>query len=181
MNPDPVKVFPLQLEAAAVLRNNTNSDYDIWSYPDANFGNVLLGDGYFAYNDTSAIHCTFTPGTDCVPDGVPDSTGKMTDMWISLPHAGWNLIGWPYNTPATIDQDTGAPIQFTNGSEVKSWADAITAGWLPGDSMQSYESSWNYTGFNYSYDDQLTPGKGYYIYTNVDNLAMIITAPATAQ
>ncbi|MHB9036462.1 MAG: hypothetical protein ACYC64_07325 [Armatimonadota bacterium] len=174
-NTEPSAVFALQFEAGAILRNGSNADYDYWSQPDANFGNILLGDGYFAYNDYGyAAPCS----VDGVLDGVPDGAGVKTDMWISLPRAGWNLIGWPYNTPATIDQDTGAPLMFTDGIDMVSWADAVNVkGWLSGDSMQYYQGSWNFTGFNYGYEDQLVPGKGYYINTTVPNLAMVITAP----
>lgn len=176
INPEPSAVFPLQYDAGAILRAGSGQEYDFFSQPDLAFGGILLGDGYFAYND---FGYTATCKIDGLEDGVPSvSGGPKTDMWISLPNAGWNLIGWPYNTEVTIDQDTGAPISFTDGQSVKTWAEATAAGWLSGDSMQYFFGGWNYTGYNYSYEDKLTPGKGYYIQTSVPNIAMIITAPA---
>lgn len=180
-DPEPSAVFngldfengsPALMRMDAVSKNLVT--YDYWSMPDTAFGGILLGDGYLVWNDTGA---SATMTINGVPDGVPDALGNKTDMWISLPKAGWSLIGYPYNTPLTIDQDTGDPIFFTDGTSVKRWDAAVTAGWI-GDNIQRFNGiGWSLAGFNYYDEDQLLPGKGYYIYTNVDNLAMIITAP----
>lgn len=148
--------------------------YDYWSQPDAYFGGILLGDGYQVYNDGYASGVNSVDG---VPDGVPDALGNKTDMWISLPKAGWNLIGCPYNTAVTIDQDTGAPIYFTDGTQMLAWGAALGV-FLNSDNMQRWSGPyWVFAGMNWSGEEQMLPGKGYWIYTTVDNLAMVILAP----
>ncbi|MCX6343878.1 MAG: hypothetical protein NT018_02245 [Armatimonadetes bacterium] len=179
-NPEVRNVFPLDYEAAAQLQNSNQDYYDVWADPPNPFGGILLGEGYLAYSEVPVTSSFFDGVGDvatCLEDGVPDA-GVKTDMWISLPVAGWNLFGVPYNTAVAIDQDTGAPIWFTDGTDVLSWPDAMLPanGWLSSDSMQYMTAgAWSYAGINWGYEYQLTPGVGYWIYTNVPNLAMIIS------
>ncbi|MEN6356766.1 MAG: hypothetical protein ABFD83_06745 [Armatimonadota bacterium] len=180
INPEPSAVFngldfengsPSLSRFDAVTKGMVT--YDYWSQPDAAFGGILLGDGYQVWNDGAGSGTNTI--SDYIADGVP-SAGLKTDMWISLPKAGWSLIGVPYNTPVVIEQETGEPIYFTDGKQMLRWDAAVGAGWL-GDNIQRFNGAgWTLSGFQYVDEDQLTPGKGYYIYTNIDNLAMVIKA-----
>lgn len=160
--------------------------YDPWaSTPGGDFGNVLLGDGYWLIDPNQNTY-TVTG----IPDGVPDGSGQMTDMWISLPGnqydgkdaGGWNMIGQPFNhdTPISTDPNnpTGDNIFVTDGTTLLTLGEADAAGWLDG--MFSYWDGSTQTmmtaGFFFNDDDSLRPGKGYYIKTKKDNLALIIPA-----
>ncbi len=152
-----------------------NQIYNIYnSAVPETFGGALLGEGYWL---TGVVGQQIT--YESLPSGVP--TGEtLTDMWISLPGkddgqniGGRHLVGCPYdgNVPS-------ANIQFTNGIDVLSWPQANAAGWV-GYAM----SYWAGSGYNdITCDDtsvttKLRPGKGYWVETNIDNLAMIIIAP----
>lgn len=161
-----------------------NITYDAFATPPTAFGNLLLGDGYSFYNpDAGQV------SYDAVLDGVPDAAGTMTDMWISLPGdqndgvdaGGWHTIGCPFNHDIAIDPNfdfTGSNIQFTDGTTLKGWADAVSAGWVM-DSMYYFDGasqSQFAAGFFFNDDDQLRAGKAYTFKTNKDNLAVIIPA-----
>jgi hypothetical protein len=147
------------------------------------FGNVLLGEGYMIDPGVSG----FTQLTiDGVPNGVPDANGK-TDMWISLPKAGFALIGNPYAETVAVDQMTGAPISFTDGQSLKDWvtaSDELQPGgaWVAPtmgryDSVQGRYVTVGIYWFGDEYD--MLAGAGYFLEVKKDNLAMIIDAPAT--
>jgi len=88
------------------------------------FGNMLLGDGYWLNNTTGATQ-TFSY------DGA-DVTG---DHWISLPTAGWTLIGYPNYGRDSVPFDE---VKVTDGKTTKSMAEAISAGWL-----QDFALTWD--------------------------------------
>lgn len=149
--------------------------------PGLSFGKVLLGDGYWltVYSDGSKVQY------EGLADGVPDAGGAMTDMWISLPGAGggiggWHLIGQPFNhdTPVDDGSGTGVFITFTNGSVTMDWSDAVAAGWvspvMTGNDPATGGVPVQYDGLGS--DDHLRAGKGYWVQTFIDNLAMIIPA-----
>jgi len=178
-NPDPMAVF------TGINVVNTLSRYDAPTqtgilYDDldpAAFGNILLGDGYWLLSDG-----TYTVSYDGVPDGVPDGSGNMTDMWVSLPGAqldpddagGWHLIGQPFNH----DTNVMANLSLTDGTTLKSWEDAVAAGWCEG-VMTAFDASiqtGTTVGFDLADDDHLRPAKGYWFLTFKDNLALIIPA-----
>jgi len=161
-----------------------------WSMfvPDA-FGNILLGDGYWLYQPGSGS-VTY----DGVPDGVPDGVGNMTDMWVSLPGGqtdgvdagGWHIIGTPFNHPICFSKEQmnllGDNICVTDGSTLKTWGEAVAALWVD-DPMVTWDgvTQGNATaGYFFANDEFLRPGKGYWVHTNKDNLALIIpsTSPA---
>jgi len=142
--------------------------------PDA-FGGILAGEGYWV-NGAARQRFTYQSFTSGVQiDGIP------TDTWIPLPGSddgmnkgGRNLIGCPYNNSIPVSS-----IQFTNGVDIKSWSAAYSAGWV-----SSTISYWTDSGYNNitcngpSSVIALQPGRGYWVQTNVDNLAMIISAPS---
>jgi len=180
-NPDPASVFagaPDGLDYR-LYGNDPAAGGTVYDSLDPGaFGNVLLGDGYWLNQDS-----TGTISFDGVADGVPDSSSNLTDMWISLPGAGsgaggWHLIGCPYNHDIATDDgsSTGANVLFTNGSVVKNWSDAVAASWVS-DVMIGNNNPGG--GFNVQYDglgddDSLRAGKGYWVRTYVDNIAMIL-------
>lgn len=154
-----------------------------------NFGKLLLGDGY-QLNVTSACTVSYVG----VPNGVPDTANKKTDMWISLPGlqndgvsaGGWHLVGTPYATPLdcyALDTE-GNPVWkifFTDGTEVVDWQTAADVkGWV-GDTMYGAGPGGQVL-VSYLNDPSsggligMQPGKGYWLATKVDNLAMIIIA-----
>lgn len=178
-NPDPLSVF------SGINVVGTLSRYDAPSqsgviYDDLEpevFGNILLGDGYWLLSDG-----TYTVSYDGVPDGVPDGSGNMTDMWISLPGnqldpadaGGWHLIGQPF------DHDTNvvANLYLTDGTTLKTWEEAVDAGWC-GNTLFAFDPT-TQSGLGVSYDiaddDHLRANQGYWFYTQKDNLALIIPA-----
>lgn len=157
--------------------------YDPFDIPGA-FGNILLGDGYW-FNYPEGGTASYTG----VANGVPDSLGTKTDMWISLPGnqfdgedaGGWHLVGNPYNNDVPVDPNfnlNGEGILFTDGTQMKVWADAEAAGWVEGG--MSYWNAVNQgledMGFLFNTDDNLRVAKGYWLKTNKDNLAMVVLA-----
>jgi len=153
--------------------------YDYDTGIDPIFGGCLLGDGYLLNPDASG---TTSISVDGVLSGVPDAAGKMTDMWISLPKAGFALVGVPYAEDLAIDQDTGYPMAFTDGVTVKTWPEAVAANWV-GEAAQRYDAvvgRWITAGINYYEEESWQAGKGYLMEVKQDNIAMIITAPDAA-
>lgn len=148
------------------------------------FGNCLLGEGYLLENYANVDSFSYSG----VPDGVPDASNNMTDMWISLPGnqldaadaGGWHIVGHPFNHDTAIDlgSGTGDNVLFTDGTTLKTWDEAFAAGWVE-DVMSYFDASTqSYSTLSYGLgdDDHFRSGKGYYLFTRKDNLAMIITA-----
>lgn len=178
-NPDPMNVF------AGINIVGTLSRFDATTqsgviYDDLEpetFGNVLLGDGYWLLSDGN-----YTVSYEGVPDGVPDGSGNMTDMWISLPGyrldgqdaGGWHLIGQPFNHETAVIEN----LYLTDGTTLKTWEEAVAAGWC-GNTLYAFDPV-TQSGYSVTYDigddDHLRPGLGYWFYTNKDNLALIIPA-----
>lgn len=154
-------------------------------YP-AGFGSILLGQGYWL-RPKAATSISFTGFPDGLNTGGADPTLTETDMWISLPGNGgsggaWHMIGQPFNhdTKVTDLDGTDPVIQFTNGTDVKSWPQAVAANWVyntaygadpafGGQFRVSYEPSLSET-------DTFMAKHGYQIRTKLPNLAMIIHA-----
>ncbi|MGI6294962.1 MAG: hypothetical protein ACOX3G_02645 [Armatimonadota bacterium] len=155
-------------------------EYDPW---DDAFGNILLGDGYWLYAFTNGQTLTYNG----VEDGVPDTTGKKTDMWISLPGLGedgaWHIVGYPFATDSAVDSGNGEGdiIKFTDGTDVKTWGEAVDAGWVDATMYgQSAYGGFDVTMDGWGTDDSLRAGNAYQFLTFVPNIAMIIPAPADA-
>jgi len=132
-----------------------------WNLDAAGWGNILIGDGYWLYR-TDAASATFSY------QGV-DVSG---DHWLSLPRAGWTLVGYPNNTPTSVNYED---LLVTNGIVTKSIVDAIDEGWLS-------ETAFNYNNAARSLQPigvdavrtTLEKNKGYWFYTYQDNLALIV-------
>jgi len=178
-NPDPLAIFGSVPVNGTLWRLNA-PDQGMTPYDDldpAMFGNILLGDGYQISCDAGA-----TISYDGVPDGVPDGSGNMTDMWISLPGnqldgadaGGWHLIGQPFNHETNVV----ANLSLTDGTTLKSWEEAVNAGWCEGVMWQLDAASGGMidVGFDLATDDHLRIGLGYQFQTFKDNLALIIPA-----
>ena len=158
--------------ALQTIDNGSTVAYDPWDIDNSPIKAVLIGKGYYLQNGAAG-----TLSYSGVADGVPDSNGTMTDMWISLPKAGWQMIGQPFNHDTYVNKDqsedgTGDNISFTDGTTVKTWADAVTAGWV--DSTASSASG--SVGYSFNDSAKFEAGQGYYIQTKVANIAMIIPA-----
>ena len=115
---------------------------------------------------------------------------------ISLPGnatgtaGAWCMIGQPFDHDTRIgdkatgvlntDPADGSPvIQFTNGTDVKSWPQAVAAGWVDGyaygaDAAHGGGFSASYLGL--AQDDYFRARHGYQLRTKVPNLALIIHA-----
>lgn len=195
LNSDPIQIFTnsnlmpwnYTLDSFDATTESAKT-LDVWADVDPAFGGILLGTGYTIYADAD-----YTVSFAGLPSGVPDGSGNITDMWISLPgnqidnkdEGGWNLIGTPYGDAVAIDPNynvNGEGILFTDGVTVKTWGEASdnSAGtpWVA--SAASYidpsTGQVNATGFLFLDDDHFRPGVGYMIKTFKDNLAMIIPA-----
>jgi len=146
------------------------------------FGGMLLGEGYQMFGDADATY--HYEGLD---SGVPTG-GVKTDMWISLP--GWDsdyngtpdagglaLFGNPY-AEALTPSNAGV-IKFTDGTDVKTWQEAYDAGWVNDsfEGMTGATQSATTIDVNGYYDTTMPPGNGFWLWTFVPNIAMIITAP----
>lgn len=184
INPDPAAMFGA-VPISGYLTRLDAATQNMQTYDEIDtsaFGNVLLGDGMWLYGFGSTTF-TYTG----VPDGVPDGAGVKTDMWISLPGnqldtdnaGGWHLIGQPFNHDTPVSKTgVGDNIFFTDGTVLKTWAEAAVAGWVDG-GMQFIDATTQnmlLCSYDLADDDTLRAGKGYQLRTYKDNLAMIIPA-----
>ena len=167
LEPAPATVFgsvPIHLK---LMR--WNADTQSWisysQFNPAQFGNILIGEGYWM-KTTTAQPVNYQGLTD---------TDAM-DIWISLPQAGWNLIGNPF--PFNY---TWANAKVTDGNETISMASAKSRGWLKSKmdwwdgEYQSLRTCGISTDFPYT--QELYPWHGYYLKSNIDKLALILESP----
>ena len=113
------------------------------------------------------------PTTVCVT-----GTEVTGDQEIPLGKAGWQMIGVPY--PVAWGDVVGVgSIRVRNGAEVMTLAEAVAAGWL-------YHTVWEYDTAagewittTLAEGTTLVPEKGYYIYTYVDNLTLLLSEMPT--
>lgn len=188
--------YPNPSGCLSTLVFGNGSSYDAMN--PAAFGNILLGQGYWIRPKTSATTATITGFPDGLMTGGDPAT--QTDMWISLPGnstgtaGAWHMIGYPFDHDLKIanklsgvlntDPADGSPVvQFTNGTDVKSWPEAVAANWVDG---YAYGADTNLYGggFTASYlglarEDIFRARHGYTLRTKVANLAMIIHAHGT--
>lgn len=188
INPDPLSVYAGAPDGLDYLcyRYDPSSGWVTYdSFDPSAYGNVLLGDG-------SSLNCMSAGATISyvgVEDGVPDGTGAMTDMWISLPGSqtdgidagGIHLIGQPFNHNTPVDpsgQNIGDGIFFTDGTTLKNWSEAVADSWVDGklSTLDPANGAVDVQFDGWGGDDTLRPGKGYWLTTYKDNLALIIPA-----
>jgi hypothetical protein len=181
-NPAPSAVFRDTNNAALTINGGRLQKFDTPSGGYLNYtpssqtwGGILLGTGYFLRNDTgSAITVEYLG----VPNGVPDVNNNKTDMWISLPTAGYNMIGNPFNNNISWPS-----CLMTDGSTTVSIPTAKTTNlWWTG-SLQYFNNSTggflNISVSPTSSSRYMKPNMGYYLTTLKANLALIIPATAT--
>jgi len=177
-NPSPDAVFGAWADDYRLVKLDPVTQSGIgWASYDPAF-NILLGEGYKLTVDDGMDHPFSYQG---VASGVPDSEGKKTDMWISLPGQpgapiSEHWIGHPFlETVEWVD------IQVTDGTQTISVQDAVANGWL--------EGYWQYldapTQSGYAVDPDgilgdtfLSPWHMYKVLTYKNNIALIIPAPA---
>ncbi len=94
-----------------------------------------------------------------------------TDVWISLPVAGYAIVGHPFASPTAV---SGCCI--TDGIEMLSMAEAASRGWLDGGLYYWESSSGSLCYIDTQWDDaaQFSPWHGYWVQSLKPNLAMIV-------
>ncbi len=185
------------LDARLYGKNPVSGGQTQIDYSDPSAFVLLLGDGYEFNCDGTYSSKSY----DCVPNGIPDSSNNMTDIWISLPGldetkaggsvnldaGGWHLIGCPFNHNIPFDKDEGSVgngdnIFFTDGVTLKTWSEAFSAQWVSKVMYGKDNRGQFVAGFDedpYSADVYMAKGKGYWLETKKDNLAMIVPAVAS--
>lgn len=173
---EPTQVFAPCI-SQCTLRMFDAPSQAILTYPQTDFA-ILLGEGYKMYNPTTTtFYCTYMG----VADGVPDSYGNMSDMWVSLPGdqtddtsaGGMHWVGHPFYHSTQI-----ANCSITDGNYVWPIADAVSLGIIDG--LWPYLDAETQTmrtagvGSLGADDTFLVPTRMYEIRTHRDNLAMII-------
>lgn len=170
IDPYPENVFSgINIEGRLSRYNPiTTSMIDFSPWTPEEYGGVLLGDGAWLYVD-SEVTWTY----EGLPNGVPDLNNVKTDMWVSLPKAGATLIGHPFKDDVEL-----VNCLVTDGTATKSWDDAVAAGWVA-PLLTGYDApsmSYYDVGTDFIYVQVLQAYHGYWVYSNKDNLAMIIPA-----
>lgn len=135
-----------------------------WDTFTTTWGNILIGDGYWLYKNDAGAETFSYQGVDV-----------SGDHWLSLPRAGWTLIGYPNNTPASVSYEA---LLVTNGIVTKSMTDAVADGWIAdiayyySNSLRSLRTA----GLPDAFPNKLTidRNEGYWFFTNQDNLALIV-------
>lgn len=141
--------------------------YSEWTPDD--FGNLLLSEGYWL------ILPDAVPPAQLSFEGITDN--DTTDMWISLPKAGWTIIGCPYsysvdwNDVEITDGTVTIPLAAARDDH---WLDTICWWWdssIPGGALLSIglDDEWTET-------TTLNPWQGYWVQSFRDNLALIVPA-----
>lgn len=175
----------IQLHGRLYKVDATTGAYNTWNrFSPAAFGNCLLGDGYWLNNTTGVQKSVVYTA---VADGVP-SNNVMTDMWVSLPgnqldgedKGGNHLIGLPFDHQTNINKTltNGDNIFVTDGTELKTLKDAATAGWCLDTFSYWDNASGQYRTARPRFGtvNYLSPDRGYWFTTKLDNLALIIPA-----
>ncbi len=165
LNPDPTSVFAGYLDGLIrwdPLKAGGPGYVFYDEFAPEEFGNILLGEGYWVLKASA--------GSGTVSYSGADVSG---DHWISLPKAGWTLVGYPNMTPTTTAYEN---LLVTNGIETKSMADAVAAGWIDGVCLAWINGAYDSVGLPDQFPsyEELQQGKGYWFKTNIDNLALII-------
>lgn len=164
INPTPESVFSgFDIDSRltrwdAVLQGTFT--YDAWS-PEM-FGNVLLGDGYWFESDASGS----------VSFSALDDNNSM-DVWVSLPKAGWALIGNPFNRdfnwPDAKVVDGNVTISLQEAAKTEGWLNSLGYWW--DNSAQGLCDIGISDDFPWT--ETMLSWHGYWIETFVDKIALI--------
>ncbi len=112
---------------------------------------IVPSTGYWAY----------LPGSKAI---TVTSTQVTSDVTIGLPVAGWYQISAPWSYPKSA-------IEVTKGGVTKSWADAVSAGWVR-DQIYGYTA----TGGAYTTPTTMDPWYGYWMLAKVSGLTLTLKA-----
>jgi parallel beta-helix repeat protein len=116
------------------------------------------GTTYTQYTGTAAIEPVKGYWANLPANKTVTASGSVptTDQTVALVK-GWNMISVPWAYPK-------AAIQVQKGTETKSWADAVAAGWVR-------DTIWGYDGA-YQSVTTLDPWYGYWVRALVDGLSL---------
>jgi hypothetical protein len=170
IDPAPTSVFSVPISNGMQLSDNlyrwegaSQSQYMYDSWQPEVFGNMLLNEGYWLFSDAERGY-TYS--------GL-DDTDSM-DIWISLPKAGWTMIGDPFSkefpwASAKVTDGT-VTVSMQVASKVNIWLSS-TAYWFEAESQSQYD-----LGIPEDWPSTLNmkPKHGYWVNTNVDKLALIL-------
>ncbi len=165
VDPDPVNVLSA-FEIDSVLSRWDAATralviYDMWA-PEV-FGNMLLGDGYWLE----------TPVAGQISyQGLTDNDDM--DVWISLPKAGWSLIGNPFSTPFPWEQakvvDGNTTVSLYDATRTNGWMNSM--GWWWDNETRSLREFG--IADDWTENVNLLPWHGYWVESYVDKIALIL-------
>jgi hypothetical protein len=170
INPDPQAVFagtditvgdyPLYRWDAA-----TQGQYQYDNWAPWTFGGMLLSDGYTLYSITNGSYSYDTL-----------SDVDSMDVWVSLPKAGWSLIGNPYSYDYPWENvkvtDGNVTVSMQTAAKTNNWLQSVAFWWNAAEQSQ-YElgitEDWSNT--------TMMPVKhGIWVLSWVDKIALIMEA-----
>lgn len=95
-----------------------------------------------------------------------------TDMWISLPVAGYTIVGHPFTSPRRVNG-----CHITDGLEMLSVAEAAARGWLDGGIFfwESSAAALCYIDAQWDDNAEFSPWHGYWVQSLKPNLALIVS------
>ncbi len=135
--------------------------YDTWS-PEA-FGNMLLTDGYWLVTDAA--------GTISYP-GLDDNDAM--DVWVSLPKAGWAIIGNPFSTEFTWENakvvDGNVTISLQQAAKTEGWLNSFGF-WWDGSTQSLCDFG---IPEDFASTGVLQAWHGYWVQSYVDKIALIL-------
>lgn len=173
INPAPTSVFDNGMRLDSMLYRWEGASQSLYMYDVDNpsmFGNLLLNEGYWLMA-ASELPYSY--------EGLND-TDSM-DIWISLPSAGWTMIGDPFSKEFPWESakvtDGNVTVSMQIASRDKVWLSS-TAYWWEAESQSGYDLGIpddSPSTFN------MKPKHGYWVYTNVDKLALILESKYAIQ
>ena len=164
LDPDPTAVFGSIPVDTKLYRLDAATQsmilYDVWT-PDI-FGNMLLTDGYWLLAD-AADSFTYS--------GLDDNDSM--DVWISLPVAGWTLMGNPFSYDYTWANakvtDGNITVSMTDASRSQSWLSSIGY-WFDNNTQSMLDIG---IPDDYPSTEALPPWHGMWVQSNRDKIALI--------
>jgi len=170
IDPAPTSVFSGITVDGMLIRwdgaSQSQYTYDMWA-PDI-FGNVLLSEGYWLLCESTLPYSY---------QGLNDTDAM--DIWISLPKAGWTMIGTPFSKQfpweSTKVTDGNVTVSMAVAAKTNNWLSAF-AFWWEAETQSQYDlglpEDWPFT-------DKMQPKHGYWVNSYVDKLALILESEYT--